>query len=308
MKRITDLAGEGRAILIAGPTASGKSALALALAEETGGAVVNADSMQVYRELEILSARPGPAETARAPHVLYGHIPMAEPYSVARWLAEVTEVLAELEKAKRLPIVVGGTGLYFTALTEGLSEVPEIPDNIRAHWRGRGRAEGGAAMHAELSERDPVMAERLRPSDAQRIVRALEVREATGRSLADWQSDTPPPILPAADCRRIVLAPDRGRLRERIARRFDTMLKAGAQAEADRIAALRLDPMLPAMKAIGLAPLIAHGIGLVAREDARARAVADSARYAKRQETWFRNRFADWDRLDPDDAFAKSTG
>ncbi|MGX1308587.1 tRNA dimethylallyltransferase [Amorphus suaedae] len=308
MKRITDLAGEGRAILIAGPTASGKSALALALAEETGGAVVNADSMQVYRELEILSARPGPEETARAPHLLYGHVPMVEPYSVARWLAEVTEVLADLDRTGRMPIVVGGTGLYFTALTEGLSEVPEIPEDIRTHWRARGREEGGAAMHAELRERDPVMAERLRPSDAQRIVRALEVREATGRSLADWQADTPPPILPAADCRRLVLAPERGRLRERIARRFEAMLDVGARAEAQRIAALRLDAALPAMKAIGLAPLIAHTIGLVTLEDARARAFADTARYAKRQETWFRNRFPDWERLDPDETFAKPAG
>lgn len=308
MERITDLAGGGRAILIAGPTASGKSALALALAEATGGAVVNADSMQVYRELQILSARPGPDETARVPHLLYGHVPMAEAYSVARWLAEVTDVLADLERTDRRPIVVGGTGLYFTALTEGLSEVPEIPDQIRDYWRARGREEDAAALHAELGERDPVMAARLRPSDAQRIVRALEVKEATGRSLADWQADTPPPLLPAGDCRRIVLAPERWRLRERIARRFDMMLDAGAQAEAERIAAMGLDPSLPAMKAIGLAPLIARGLGLVSLEDARARAVADSARYAKRQETWFRNRFPDWERMDPDDTFAKPAG
>ena len=305
MERITDLAGGGRAILIAGPTASGKSALALALADATGGAVVNADSMQVYRELRVLSARPGPDETARAPHLLYGHVPMAEPYSVARWLAEVSEVLGELGRAGQTPIVVGGTGLYFTALTEGLSEVPEIPDQIREHWRARGRKEDAGALHAVLGERDPAMAARLRPSDAQRIVRALEVIDATGRSLADWQADTPPPLLPGANCRRIVLAPERGRLRERIARRFDMMLEAGAREEAERIAALRLDPVLPAMRAIGLAPLIAHGLGLVSLEDARARAVADSARYAKRQETWFRNRFPDWERMDPDDTFAK---
>ena len=308
MERITDLAGGGRAILIAGPTASGKSALALALAEAADGAVVNADSMQVYRELEILSARPDPEEIARAPHHLYGHVPMAEPYSVARWLAEVADVLAELEGAGRLPIVVGGTGLYFTALTEGLSEVPGIPEAVRAHWRARGREEDAASLHAVLRDRDPVMAGRLRPSDAQRIVRALEVLEATGRSLADWQAETPPPLLPAASCRRVVLAPERGRLRERIARRFDVMLEQGARAEAERVAALRLDPALPAMKAIGLAPLIAHALGLVGLEDARARAIADSARYAKRQETWFRNRFPDWERLDPDAAFAKSAG
>ncbi|WP_018698822.1 tRNA (adenosine(37)-N6)-dimethylallyltransferase MiaA [Amorphus coralli] len=294
-----------RAVLIAGPTASGKSALALSVAKRTGGAIVNADSMQVYRELRILSARPDPDEEARAPHRLYGHVSIREAYSVARWLEEIAVVLEELRAEGRLPILVGGTGLYFTALTEGLSQVPEIPDAIREHWRSRGREEGGEALHAILAERDPVMAERLRPSDPQRIVRALEVLEATGRSLADWQAETGPALLPAADCRRIVLAPERPHLRERIADRFDAMIAAGALDEARAIAAMDVDPSLPAMKAIGLPPMIAHALGLVTLENARERAVADTARYAKRQETWFRNRFADWERLEQGEAFAK---
>jgi len=294
-----------RAVLIAGPTASGKSALALSVAKRTGGAIVNADSMQVYRELRILSARPDPDEEARAPHRLYGHVSIREAYSVARWLEEVAVVLEELRAEGRLPILVGGTGLYFTTLTEGLSQVPEIPDAIREHWRSRGREEGGEALHAILAERDSVMAERLRPSDPQRIVRALEVMEATGRSLAEWQAETGPALLPAADCRRIVLAPERPHLRERIADRFDAMIAAGALDEARAIAAMDVDPSLPAMKAIGLPPMIAHALGLVTLENARERAVADTARYAKRQETWFRNRFADWERLEQGEAFAK---
>jgi len=294
-----------RAVLIAGPTASGKSALALSVAKRTGGAIVNADSMQVYRELRILSARPDPDEEARAPHRLYGHVSIREAYSVARWLEEIAVVLEELRAEGRLPILVGGTGLYFTTLTEGLSQVPEIPDAIREHWRSRGREEGGEALHAILAERDSVMAERLRPSDPQRIVRALEVVEATGRSLAEWQAETGPALLPAADCRRIVLAPERPHLRERIADRFDAMIAAGALDEARAIAAMDVDPSLPAMKAIGLPPMIAHALGLVTLENARERAVADTARYAKRQETWFRNRFADWERLEQGEAFAK---
>lgn len=304
MERSLKAAGGKRAVLIAGPTASGKSALALALAEATGGAIVNADSMQVYRELSILSARPGPEEEARAPHRLYGHVSMREAYSVARWLDEVAAVLTGLFAEGQLPILVGGTGLYFTALTEGLSQVPDIPEEIRERWRARGRDEGGEALHAVLRERDPAMAERLRPSDPQRIVRALEVLEATGRSLADWQAETGPVLLPAEDCRRIVLAPERPHLRERIADRFDAMIAAGALDEACAVAAMDLDPSLPAMKAIGLAPMIAHSLGLATLEGARERAVADTARYAKRQETWFRNRFADWERLEQQEALA----
>lgn len=290
---------EARAVLIAGPTASGKSALAARLAEASGGVIVNADSMQAYAELAILTARPSPEEEARLPHRLYGHVPAREAYSVARWLDDVDRVLGEAEGEGRLPILVGGTGLYFTALLSGLSDVPEIPDAIRSYWRARGRVDGGVRLHDELKERDPVMAERLRPSDPQRIVRALEVIEATGRSLADWQAEASPPRLDAAACRRIVLAPDRDWLRSRIAERFEAMLAAGALEEARALDALELDPALPAMKAIGVAPLIAHAHGDLSLQGARARTLADTARYAKRQETWFRNRFADWERIDP---------
>ncbi|MDQ0316561.1 tRNA (adenosine(37)-N6)-dimethylallyltransferase MiaA [Amorphus orientalis] len=291
--------GEAKAVLIAGPTASGKSALAARLADALGGVIVNADSMQVYRELRILTARPSAEEEAARPHRLYGHVSAAEAYSVARWLADVDGVLAEADQTGRTPIIVGGTGLYFTALVTGLSEVPEIPEAIRSYWRARGRADGGAALHETLRERDPVMAERLRPSDPQRIVRALEVMEATGRSLADWQAEAAPPRLDPARCHKVVLAPDRADLRVRIETRFSQMLEEGAREEVKALDRLDLDPALPAMKAIGVAPLLAHSMGLLSLEGARDRAVADSARYAKRQETWFRNRFADWDRLDP---------
>lgn len=291
--------GEAKAILIAGPTASGKSALAARLAEALGGVIVNADSMQVYRELRILTARPSAEEEAAQPHRLYGHVPASEAYSVARWLADVDGVLAEAAESGATPIIVGGTGLYFTALVSGLSEVPEIPEAIRSYWRARGRVDGGAVLHEALAERDPVMAERLNPTDPQRIVRALEVVEATGRSLADWQAEAAPPRLDPARCHKLVLAPDRADLRLRIAERFAQMLRQGALEEARALDALNLDPALPAMKAIGVPPLIAHSRGLLSLEGARERAIADSARYAKRQETWFRNRFADWDRIDP---------
>ena len=184
-----------RAILIAGPTASGKSALALTLAERFGGVVINADSMQVYRDLRIITARPGAADEARAPHRLYGHVDAAENYSVGRWCLDVQQVLAEVEKQGSRPVLVGGTGLYFKALTQGLSAVPPTPPEIRATVRARGDIEGIEALYAELARRDPVMAGRLRPGDRMRITRALEVLEATGRSLADWHSDGMPAIL-----------------------------------------------------------------------------------------------------------------
>ncbi|MEW5421191.1 tRNA (adenosine(37)-N6)-dimethylallyltransferase MiaA [Amorphus sp. 3PC139-8] len=288
-----------RAVLIAGPTASGKSALALRFAEEFGGPVVNADSMQVYRDLRVLTARPTPEDEARVPHRLYGHIPGEEAYSVARWLDELDPILAEASQTGQTPIVVGGTGLYFTALLSGLSEVPEIPEAIRSYWRARARTDGAAAVYEALAEIDPTMAERLQPSDPQRVVRALEVMETTGRSLADWQAQASPPRLEAARCRKIVLAPDRGWLRERIATRFEAMLAAGALEEAKALDAKALDPALPVMKAIGVPPLIAHLRGLLSLDGARLRTVSDSTRYAKRQETWFRNRFADWERIDP---------
>ncbi|MEN3386329.1 MAG: tRNA dimethylallyltransferase, partial [Hyphomicrobiales bacterium] len=217
------------AILLAGPTASGKSALALALAERLSGIVINADSMQVYRDLRVITARPTVEEEARAPHRLYGHVDAAENYSVGRWLADVQPVLDEARAAGRVPILVGGTGLYFKALTQGLSAVPPIPEDIRARIRARMEAEGPEALHAELLARDP--ATQLKPADRTRIARALEVLEATGRPLADWHRDGLPPLLDASRATKVFLAPERDELRRRIAARFDIMLGSGTLDE-----------------------------------------------------------------------------
>ncbi|WP_338109616.1 tRNA (adenosine(37)-N6)-dimethylallyltransferase MiaA [Prosthecomicrobium hirschii] len=289
--------GRPRAVLIAGPTASGKSALAMAVAERIGGAVVNADSMQVYRELGIVTARPTPADEARVPHRLYGHVAAAAGYSVAQWRADMAGTLADLEAAGRPAVVVGGTGLYFRCLTEGLSAVPEIPQEVRTHWRQRGLSEPAAALHAELARRDPDGAARLRPGDAQRILRALEVIDATGRSLAAWQAAPGlPPLIEGPGIERIVLAIDRAELHRRIDRRFEAMIAAGALDEAAALDALGLDPDLPAMRAIGVKPLIAAVRGEIGLDEAIRRGQAESRQYAKRQETWFRNQMPDWPR------------
>src|SRR4051812_48521076 len=245
-------------ILIAGPTASGKSALALALAEQHGGVVINADSMQVYRDLRIITARPSPADEARAPHRLYGHVDAAENYSVGRWVQDARLALEEARAAGQLPILAGGTGLYFKALTQGLSAVPPTPPEIRAAVRARGDAEGAAALHAELTRRDPAMAGRLKPGDRMRISRALEGLEATGRSLADWHRDGMPAMLDPDRAVKIFLDVDRAELRRRIDARFDAMLSARALDEVRALAARGLDPMLPAMKAHGVPWLIRH--------------------------------------------------
>ncbi|MDR3493057.1 MAG: tRNA (adenosine(37)-N6)-dimethylallyltransferase MiaA [Ancalomicrobiaceae bacterium] len=286
------------AVLIAGPTASGKSALALRLAEAHAGVVVNADSCQVYAELAIITARPSADDVVAAPHRLYGYRSAGSAASVADWLADVAAVLAEARADGRLPIIVGGTGLYFKALTEGLAAIPDIPDDIRRHWRERAAIEGAMALHAELGRRDAQMAARLRPNDPQRLARALEVIDATGRSLADWQDDPPsPPLLPAASALLLAIEPDRAWLHERINRRFERMLAAGALDEARDLAALDLDPALPAMRAIGVRPLIAAVAGEIEPAEAVRRGQAESRQYAKRQLTWMRHQMADWMRL-----------
>jgi tRNA dimethylallyltransferase len=283
-----------RAILIAGPTASGKSALALALAERYGGVVINADSMQVYRELRILTARPSPEEEARVPHALYGFIPACEAYSVGRYMADAARAIAAARVAGRVPVVVGGTGLYFTALLEGLSPIPSVPEAIRARWRAEARRLGAAALHRLLSERDPCMAARLRPTDPQRLVRALEVLEATGRSLADWQQIPGEPLLAAETAIRLVVSPDRTELYRRSDTRFDAMLERGALEEVAALRALALDPKLPAMTALGVAPLLALLAGELTLDAAAAQAKADTRRYAKRQLTWLRRNMIAW--------------
>ena len=299
MKGSEALSGEGiqNAVLIAGPTASGKSALALDIAERENGVIVNADSMQVYSVLKVLTARPGDAELARAPHLLYGHVDPGATYSTGVWLRDVEQLIAEEKLAGRRPIFVGGTGLYFRALLEGLSAMPDIPDHIRAKWRARLDAEGAAGLHRVLQADDPVTAKTLKPGDGQRIVRALEVLEASGRSIRDWQSETSRPLIDQATARLIVLDPPRPVIRERIARRFEKMVEAGAVGEVQALLGLGLDPAMPAMKAIGV-PEIAMAIGgEIPLQEAVERATIATRQYAKRQATWFRHQLGtEWER------------
>jgi len=288
-----------RAVLIAGPTASGKSALALALAERTGGVVINADSMQVYRDLRVLSARPSVEEEARAPHLLYGHVDGAQDYSVAHWLEDVRRVLGELDG--RLPILIGGTGLYFKALTKGLSPIPSIPDAVRQ--RVRALSDDADALHARLTSLDPETALRLRPSDTQRLMRAMEVFEATGKPLARWQDErTEPPVLPANDALKIFLATDRPLLRERIARRFHIMMEQGALDEVRALDARGLQADRAILKAHGVPWLRRHLAGELTLEQAIEGGILDTRQYAKRQDTWFRHQLDGWMALPPVEA------
>ena len=274
-------------IVVTGPTASGKSGLALAIAEAFDGTVINADSMQVYRELEILTARPDAEALARAPHRLYGVIPGAESCSAGRWRAlALKEIDAALEK-DRLPIVVGGTGLYLKALAEGLAALPSISAEVRERARARHALLGGAAFHAELALRDPATAARLHAADSQRLIRAWEVLEATGRSLTDWQAETE--AAPASyRFASFVLLPPRPALYAACDRRFEAMLAAGALDEVRALLALDLDPALPVMKALGVAELADHLRGTLSLEAAVDKAQQATRRYAKRQVTWLR--------------------
>jgi tRNA dimethylallyltransferase len=291
-----------KAVLIAGPTASGKSALALALAGQTGGVVINTDSMQVYRDLRIITARPTPGEEALVPHRLYGHVDAAVNFSAGAWLADAAKVLEEVHGEGRLPIFIGGSGLYFKALTRGLSAVPPIPAAVREAVRARLEQNGVEALHAELAERDPVSAERLKPRDRTRIARALEVVEATGRALPDWHRDGLPPLLPPGQFRALFLAPERDALYARIDARFGTMLEAGAPDEVARLATRKLDPLLPAMKAHGVPALIRHLAGEISREQAAEIGRADTRHYAKRQFTWFRHQLPEFEWVAPEGA------
>ncbi len=298
---------EPAAILIAGPTASGKSALALALAEQFGGTIVNADSMQVYRDLRIITARPSPEDEARVPHRLYGHVDAGENYSTGRWCRDVAEVLAETAVQGRIPILVGGTGLYFKALTSGLAAVPPIPADIRTHVRGRLQSEGVAPLFAELIKLDPVTAQRLMPNDRSRISRALEVVLATGRSLTDWHREGLPALIDPTRAVKVFLTCERKQLVARIETRFAVMLKDGALDEVKALAARHLDPLLPALKAHGVPWLIRHLNGEISIDEAAAGAVMDTRRYAKRQVTWFRNQMTGWTAVEPETAYATIT-
>ncbi len=291
-------------ILIAGPTASGKSALALTLAESLGGVVINADSMQVYKDLRVITARPSPRDEARAAHRLYGHVDAAENYSVGRWLGEAEAALAAAQAAGHIPIFVGGTGLYFKALTQGLAAIPPIPAAIRAHIRARIDALGAPALHAELGRRDPAAAARLSPGDRVRIARALEVLEATGQSITSWHAaGLPPPIEPKRAL-KLFLAPPRDELYRRIDARFEAMIEAGALDEVRALAARALDPLLPAMKAHGVPWLTRHLAGELPLSAAVEAAKKDTRHYAKRQLTWFRTQLSDFEWVAPEQALA----
>jgi tRNA dimethylallyltransferase len=294
--------GLSKAVLIAGPTASGKSALALELAQKTGGVVINTDSMQVYRDLSVITARPTAAEEALVPHRLYGHVDASVNFSAGAWVADAAQLLAEVRAENRLPIFVGGSGLYFKALTRGLSAVPPVPAEIRDAVRARLERDGVEALHAELARRDSVSAERLKSRDRTRVARALEVVEATGRSLNDWHREGLPPLVPAGEYSAVFLAPERDRLYARIDARFDAMLTAGALEEVTALAARRLDPSLPAMKAHGVPALIRYLKGEITREEAAEIGRADTRHYAKRQFTWFRHQLPEFEWVQPEAA------
>jgi tRNA dimethylallyltransferase len=289
-----------RAVLIAGPTASGKSALALRRARDLGGVVVNADAMQVYDVLQVLTARPAAEEMGGIPHLLYGTVAPDRRFSTGDWLRAVAELLPQVDQ--RALVFVGGTGLYFEALTNGFAEVPPVPASAVAAAEAEVRGLDGAARQQLLAARDPEMAQRLNAPDPQRVVRALAVLAATGRSLASYQEGRQPGLLEGYQVERIVLNPAREVLRDRIAGRFEQMMDSGAVEEVRRLRALDLDPSLPAMKAIGVREIGDWIDGRSSRAEAVERAVIATRQYAKRQRTWFRNRMPDWDWVDPDAA------
>lgn len=286
------------AILITGPTASGKSGLAVELAKRHDGAVVNADSMQVYDTLRVLTARPSEEEMQGVPHYLYGHVPAGVAYSTGAWLRDVATLLPALRAAGRLPVFVGGTGLYFKALTGGLSDMPEIPEALRETLRTRLLQEGPDGLYAELVEADPAVAAGLSRQDGQRIVRALEVMKATGRSIAEFQGQSGPVIIDADKARKIVVLPDRAVLHQRINGRFEKMLEQGAEDEVRALLALDLQAEAPVMKAIGVSQITAMIRGEMTRDEVLEKGAAATRQYAKRQMTWFRNQMDDsWERL-----------
>jgi tRNA dimethylallyltransferase len=280
-------------ILIAGQTASGKSGLALAIARQVGGVVINADSMQVYTDLAVLTARPSITEMEGIPHRLYGHVAAAEPYSVGRWLAEVASVLEELARTSHRAVIVGGTGLYFKALLEGLSPVPAIPDDVRAKWR-QAAADPAVDLHAQLATRDPEGAARLNPSDRQRLARALEVVDATGKTLGDWQRREQPSLIDPRRAIKLVVDIDRAELYRRCDTRLDRMIERGALDEVASLVALGLSPELPVMRALGVRPLAAHLAGKLSLAEAVGLAKTETRQYAKRQMTWLRGNMIAW--------------
>ena len=289
------------AILIAGPTASGKSALALELAEKLGGVIINTDSMQVYRDLCILTARPSEADEARVPHRLYGMLDACEPFSVGAWLSHAERTLFDLEQSGQVPIFLGGTGLYFKALTEGLSPIPDVPDDVEHNAAALLDEIGWDGLHQRLAAIDPFTAQRLAANDRQRLLRAWSVWDATGRSLADWHNERTPALVPSPG-HKIMIAPERAWLYERINQRFDHMVAEGALEEVKQLAARSLSPRLPAMRALGVPHFMAALAGEMALDEAIAKAKTATRRYAKRQMTWFRNQMMSWETISAQDS------
>ncbi len=285
------------AVVITGPTASGKSRLALEIAIRRGGVIVNADAMQVYRDLSVLTARPSAADMARAPHALYGPVDAARAYSVGRYLQDVTQFIADRQDLRPW-IFVGGTGRYVEALMNGLAAIPRIDPAIRHDVRQRAARLDARGLWSWLSENDPKMAARLPASDHQRLVRAIEVRLSTGRSLADWQDMHAPSPLASYRTTALVVGAPRRVLHARVAARAAVMAETGAVEEAARLTGRALDPKAPAMKAIGRAPFADYASGELTKEEAVVRTAAATRQYVKRQETFFRHRLATWHRLD----------
>lgn len=285
------------AILIHGPTASGKTALAIEVARKLGGEVINADSMQVYRDLQVISARPTEEEMGGVPHHLFGYVDAATRYSTGEWLEAARDVLKRLQRQNKHAVIVGGTGLYLLALTQGLSDIPPVPDDIRAEVKLISDAEGADGLRARLAPHDPELAERLGTGDKQRLARAYEVWLTTGRPLSDFQTERQPPVLKDGEWVGYALTPPRAALYKKIDRRFEGMLMQGAMAEARALVARNLDPELPAMKAHGMPWIAAFVRGEISAEEAAENAKRDTRRYAKRQFTWIGRQFPFWPRI-----------
>ncbi len=286
------------AILITGPTASGKSALALEWAKDVDGVVINADSMQVYDTLQVLTARPSRKDMEGAEHRLYGHVPATETYSTGAWLRAASDEVERCRTLGKVPVFVGGTGLYFKALTGGLSEMPEVPEVLRETLRQRLADEGSAVLHGELAECDPDGAERIRPNDGQRIVRALEVFKASGKQISFFQNQTGEVVIDPDRAHKFVVLPERPVLHERIDRRFALMMGEGAVEEVEALLARAPPEDAPVMKAIGVTQIASMLRGEMSREDVIEKASAATRQYAKRQMTWFRNQMDDsWERV-----------
>ena len=287
-----------RLTLIAGPTASGKSRLALDMAAKTGAVIINADSQQLYADLRILSARPSVEDEARAEHRLYGVADAAESWSVGRWTRAVMPLLEELAAQDRPALLVGGTGLYFNALTRGLADIPAVPDAVRDAVQTDYDAEGEAAFRRRLAEVDPTAAAAITPGDRQRLIRALAVAQSTGRSLSAWKADTQPLLAPGS-YDALVVEPSRDRLYAACDARVSQMIENGALDEVRALLARNLDPTLPAMKAVGVPELAAHLSGATTLDQAVAAIRLSTRHYAKRQLTWFRNQTSNWARVSP---------